>query len=196
MAKVTAPLFSFGASGQLAQALVYFPFKGLNVVRSHVIPANPNSAAQQVQRGLMTSAVAEWHDAGYTDIDRSAWNRLAGTFGPGLSGFNALVRSFIDEEVAGGTWERIADALVTNITASGWRVNVTKTSGGNAPTIRYGVSPTFLPNPSVLVDQTGDDWQADVVGLNPTTLYYWTIDVGAAGVDLGRLGIYTTRTIA
>src|SRR3989304_5419175 len=44
MAKLKAPLLSFGASGKLADTLVYFPWKGLAVVRSYVIPANPNTA--------------------------------------------------------------------------------------------------------------------------------------------------------
>src|SRR3972149_2455449 len=38
MAKLKAPLLSFGASGKLADTLVYFPWKGLAVVRSYVIP--------------------------------------------------------------------------------------------------------------------------------------------------------------
>src|SRR3989304_1243517 len=58
MAKLKAPLLSFGASGKLADTLVYFPWKGLAVVRSYVIPANPNSAGQQTQRGIPTGAVA------------------------------------------------------------------------------------------------------------------------------------------
>jgi len=41
MAKVNAPLFSFNASGKLANSLVYFAWKGLDVVRSYIVPANP-----------------------------------------------------------------------------------------------------------------------------------------------------------
>lgn len=194
MAKVLAPLFSFGASGKLANALVYFPFKGLNVVRSYVVPANPNTAAQQTQRGYLSDGVDEWHDAGYTDLDRGAWNRLAGTLAAGLSGFNAFIRSFIDERVAGGTWERQADVLISAVGADTFQVNETKLSGGNAPVVRYGVSPTFMPNTEVMVDQTGNDWEAVLTALGSDTLYYFTIDVGAAGVDFGRVGIYTQRT--
>ncbi|KKL48983.1 hypothetical protein LCGC14_2320030, partial [marine sediment metagenome] len=186
--------FSFNASGQLAKALVYFPFKGLDVVRSYVVPANPNSAAQQTQRGHMTDAVDEWHTAGYTDEDRSAWNRLAGTLGAGLSGFNAMVRSFINEEVAGGIWTREADAVISAVGAAGFTVNITKVSAGLVPLIRWGVSPTFMPNNQVFVDQTGNDWESVLAGLNASTLYYFTVDVGVAGATFGRMGIYTQRT--
>ena len=194
MAKVTAPLFSFGASGQLAKALVYFPFKGLDVVRSHVVPANPNSAAQQVQRGYLGDAVDEWHAAGYTDADHGAFNRWASTLGKGLSGFNAFCRDHLDESVAGGTWRRMANALVSALGATGFVVNITKVSGGDAPSIHYGVTPTFMPNTAVLVDQTGNDWEVTLAGLTSQTQYYWYIDVGTPGSDHGRTGVYLTRT--
>lgn len=46
MAKVTGPLFSIEARGKIADAMVHFPWKGLNVVRGWVMPANKKSADQ------------------------------------------------------------------------------------------------------------------------------------------------------
>ena len=46
MAKVTGPLFSMSASGTLGKALVFAGWKGVNYVREHVIPLNPQSANQ------------------------------------------------------------------------------------------------------------------------------------------------------
>jgi len=46
MAKVTGPLFSLTASGKLANAMVHFGWKGLNVVREWLKPSNPKSADQ------------------------------------------------------------------------------------------------------------------------------------------------------
>lgn len=46
MAKVTGPLYSMSASGKLADAMVYFGWKGVNVVRGWVKPANPQSDKQ------------------------------------------------------------------------------------------------------------------------------------------------------
>lgn len=63
MAKLKAPLLSLGASGKLADALVFFPWKGLNVVREYVIPSNPQTSGQTTQRGYMTTAVALIHTA-------------------------------------------------------------------------------------------------------------------------------------
>jgi hypothetical protein len=53
MAKVTGPLMSMSASGKLADSIVFFTWKGRNVVRQFLIPANPQSTAQGDQRVVM-----------------------------------------------------------------------------------------------------------------------------------------------
>lgn len=53
MAKVTGPLYSMSASGKIANAMVFFGWKGLNVVRQWVVPANPQSADQGDARIIM-----------------------------------------------------------------------------------------------------------------------------------------------
>lgn len=103
MAKVNAPLFSFNASGQLGKSLVYFPWKGIDAVRSYVEPANPNTGAQQTQRGYLTNAVSDWHTIGLIAIDETAWNRYALTLPDPMSGFNAFCRDHINIQVAGLT---------------------------------------------------------------------------------------------
>lgn len=45
MAKVTGPLFSIGARNKFASVLVYFPWKGLNIVRELVKPSQPREPA-------------------------------------------------------------------------------------------------------------------------------------------------------
>lgn len=53
MAKVTGPLFSMSASGKIGDAIVFFGWKGVNVVRQWLIPANPQSAGQGDARIIM-----------------------------------------------------------------------------------------------------------------------------------------------
>jgi len=53
MAKVTAPLFSLGANGKIGDAIVYFTWKGRNVVRQFLVPANPQSTGQGDRRIIM-----------------------------------------------------------------------------------------------------------------------------------------------
>jgi len=53
MAKVTGPLYSMSASGKIADAMVFFGWKGTNVVRQWLKPANPQSAGQGDARIIM-----------------------------------------------------------------------------------------------------------------------------------------------
>lgn len=50
MAKVEGPLFSLEARGKLGNALVFFPWKGRNVVRRWLIPTNPRDIDQKLIR--------------------------------------------------------------------------------------------------------------------------------------------------
>lgn len=54
MAKTTAPLLSFGASGQVAKSVVFSKWRGRPYARRHVVPANPNSSEQQLTRGVFS----------------------------------------------------------------------------------------------------------------------------------------------
>jgi len=52
MAKTTAPLLSFGASGQVGKSIVASKWKGRPYMRRHVIPANPQSTGQTSTRDM------------------------------------------------------------------------------------------------------------------------------------------------
>ena len=54
MARTTAPLLSWSASGQIAQTQVYSRWKGRGYVRRYVIPANPNTVSQQSTRNVFS----------------------------------------------------------------------------------------------------------------------------------------------
>jgi hypothetical protein len=53
MAKVSGPLMSMSASGKLADSIVFFGWKGINVVRQWLKPSNPKSTGQGNQRIMM-----------------------------------------------------------------------------------------------------------------------------------------------
>jgi len=106
VAKLKGPLFSLGASQQLGKTLVYFAWKGLNVVREYVIPANPKTALQQTQRGYLTAAVALIHTAQanatnpLASIDQVAYSALAAVKGLIMTWFNMAVKLAVDVAVA------------------------------------------------------------------------------------------------
>jgi len=196
MAKLRAPLFSFGASGQIAKALVYFPWKGIAAVRSYVVPANPDTQAQKDQRALMTAAVAEWHGAAYTAADITAWDRLAGIGAKIMSGFNDMVRRHIVEALLTNVWERIHHVTTPLIQANNFDVRVEKAAGGNTPVCHYGTRKTHFPNTQAIGSDAGDFWRTTIAGLTANTLYYLYIDVGTTATDYGRTGIFQVRTLA
>lgn len=53
MAKVDGPLFSLEARGKIADAIVFFPWKGRHVVRQWLKPTNPKSSLQGYVRASL-----------------------------------------------------------------------------------------------------------------------------------------------
>lgn len=64
VAKTDAPMLSFAASGQIAKTQVYSSWRGIGYARRYVIPANPNTAAQQETRSVFKWASQVWKLAG------------------------------------------------------------------------------------------------------------------------------------
>ena len=63
MAKLTAPLFSLKASGTIGEALTYASWRGIEYVRTRVIPQNPQSAAQTAVREVFKTLNNLWNRA-------------------------------------------------------------------------------------------------------------------------------------
>lgn len=107
MAKLKGPLFSLGASGALGKALVFFPWKGLDVAREYVVPSNPKTAAQTTQRGYMTVVVDHIHTAmgratlPLGEVDKMAYALWASVVKPATTWFNQAVKNYLDRILAG-----------------------------------------------------------------------------------------------
>jgi hypothetical protein len=95
MAILKTPLLSFSARGKIAKTLVFMGWKGLNTVRQYVVPANPQTTAQTVQRDLLTDIVAAWRNFFVTTSGRDAWMKQAGQESSPMSGFNSFTRNAI-----------------------------------------------------------------------------------------------------
>jgi len=194
MAKVTGPLFSLSASGQIAKTLVFMNWKGLDDVRKYVIPANPNTAAQQAQRAHITAALALWHVTDWIAADLTAWNLLATTLGRVMSGFNAFVKLYIDTNVATKDYETCSNYAPVPAATTASIVFDTTLSGVKEATLKYGISKTAMVE--------GEDQAAAVgvltfslTGLTASTKYFCKVipkDVD----ELAYSGIYTFITTA
>jgi uncharacterized protein with NRDE domain len=93
MSKLQGPLFSLDARGQLGKALVYAIWKGLNYARKYVIPANPNTAAQQTIRGYFTTAVAAY--GAEDQATKDAWDAAIKKKNKVMTGFNFYVGLYV-----------------------------------------------------------------------------------------------------
>lgn len=203
MAKAKAPLFGFGASGKLGDAIVFGSWKGIDVAREYVVPANPRTAAQTTQRGYFTTAVAEWHDA--TNVlsaaDKAAWNRLAGVQPSPRSGFNEFTRRYVDERVAGGSGPGHFFAVQdVDLTADAFVANIDDSLGGTLTvTLHVGSTKTFFSASAQDAQVSGlTSFAAFDTGFAPgTTVYYW-FEAGVSGTGTGykRSGLYTGVLVA
>lgn len=193
MAQATAPLFAFGARGQLAKVLVYSNWKGIDTVRQYVTPANPNSSGQQTQRGYFGDAVDLWHNLGLTADDIEAWNRYASTRPSPQSGFNAFVASYIDLRVGGLSAAATAMGFAGGIADSGaGQVDFTVEEDGTAVAVDFlwGYSPTSLINVAPGVE-TANVWDAANVAVASGAIVYMRARVeAAANAIIGWTGIY------
>lgn len=77
MARVSGPLLSLGASGQIANTQVYSTWKGRPYVRRYVIPANPQSSEQTLTRNTFNWLQNVWRYMPSGALD--AWNAYANT---------------------------------------------------------------------------------------------------------------------
>lgn len=125
MAKLKAPLLSLGATGAIGKSLVYFGWKGLDVVREYVIPSNPQTAGQTTQRGYMTAVVAAIHAAQGLAAnpldadDQTALAQLGLTRATPRTWFNEQSKLWLDCKVAGTVPIVYSDGqeLATTLTA-------------------------------------------------------------------------------
>ncbi len=194
MAKVTGPLFSLSASGQIAKTLVFMKWKGIDDVRKYVIPANPNTAAQQTQRAFITAALTMWHVTDWIAADLTAWNLYATTLGKVMSGFNAFVKLFVDAGVAGATFAEMYDYDPTPAATTCSIVFKTGLTGVKEATIKYGVSKTAMVEGEDQAAATGEVTFA-LTGLTASTKYFCKV-IPKETDELSYSGIYTFTTPA
>lgn len=189
MAKVKAPLFSFGARGKLGDALVYFPWKGIHAVRTYVVPANPNSAGQQTQRGYMGAAVTDWHNIGLIPLDVTAWNRHASTRPTPMSGFNSFCKDHIDLQIGGDTPDMGFNGTIVDDADDTFSASIDEDGSATAVALLWGTSPTSLINTEA-ASETADTWDAAPTDNVAGQTIYARWQISDAGGIIGYTGIY------
>lgn len=167
MAKLRGPLFSLSANGAIAKTLVYFGWKGLKVVRSYVVPANPQTAAQTTQRGYFTAAVAKIHycEALAADPldedDQIAYSRWGNTYPTPRTWFNQAIKNWVDVEVAAKVPIIYCNGTVSDKTANSidMAIDIEEETGSQLADGKFyfGSSPTNLIHSKAATVTAGDD---------------------------------------
>jgi len=196
VAKLKAPLFSLGAGGQLGKALVFFGWKGLNVVREYVIPAYSRTTIQGNQRDHLKQAVLTIHQAQawlphpLNEVDVAAYGLLASVVQAATTWFNQAVRGIVDMLIADKSPIFWSDGSVT--ATAGQLVLAITQNAAYATTVYcyYGTSKTALIN-RVLCEVTEQTFTATITPLSKGIKYFMqfrpTAPDGAIG---GNSGIY------
>lgn len=91
MAKLIAPLLSFGGAGQLAKTAVYSSWKGIPYARRYTIPANPRTTEQMVTRNMFRTLNQMW--LLMPGVGKEPWEARAK--GRPLTAVNAFIQSNI-----------------------------------------------------------------------------------------------------
>jgi len=205
LAKLKAPLMSLGASGQLGKSLVFFPWKGLDVVREYVVPSNPDTTLQQTQRSYVTAAVAAIHaaqarpDNPLSETDQMAYSALASAKGKIMTWFNQIVKLWCDVEVSVKTPCIYSDGIITDkdVSAIDAFIKLNEETGSTLAAGRFyfGTSKTNLIHSAVASITGGDKAVLEDEDLSAFLTagkkYYWQFRP-TAGDDCGGAdsGIY------
>lgn len=119
MAKVTMPLLSGSASGKLANAMVFFSWKGIAVVRQWLKPANPQVPAQgdvRIMLGGTGRAVGEIApNTGSTVVGKFAQQLIdLGLIPSGQTKQSYLVKYILQNYITGSTSYALQLSAITN----------------------------------------------------------------------------------
>ena len=194
MARLKAPLMSLGARGQLGKSIIFSVWKGVDYAKEYATPSNPNTSAQQTQRGYFSDAVDVWHDGNFSSDDFSAWSLSARYASKPMSGFNKLVKDYVDERVSGNTWLKIYDVTLTDNSED---VDISATSSlssGGTHKAYWGTSPTALIN-EVSLTNTSGTLEGTISAPGSGVLIYCKIVSTDTGKG-GNSGIYTHTNTA
>jgi len=185
MAKVTAPLLSFGARGTIAKVQTYASWRGVPYVRRHVIPANPKTIGQVLTRDIFKALNVRWKTGG--PLLRAPWDRFA--VGQSFLGFNQyigknvnLTRGDVDMDSyigSPGAKGGLAPStlVLTTVAAGGIEAVVTAPAAPTGWTLTSAIA-TFLK------DQAPEAVVTDVVAEGEDLAAPFSIDItGLAAVE-------------
>jgi hypothetical protein len=192
MAIVKAPLLSLDARGKLGSAIVYSGWKGIQTARAYVIPANPNSTAQGIQRGFVTVLMTSYHTYFTNAIMRTDWNRLALYMASTMSGFNAWMKNALMAYKVSDTASFALSCAASGSHVATWTMKnlkdgTTGTEAGNYD-IYKGTTPTNLAKTESVAIAAGVIVATVALGATSDKVY---VKITKGGLDRSGLSYIT-----
>ena len=168
---------SLGAAGALGKALVFFGWKGLDVVREYVVPANPKTSGQTTQRGYLSDAVTRvhWAQARATnpldEADISAYALKGSTQATPRTWFNEAIKMMVDCQVASKKYPLYYDGAASPGVASLGMQMYAHLDAPTAGKFYYGTSKTALIR-SIAATIAGSSISKTIPALTAGVKYY------------------------
>ncbi len=208
MAKVQAPCLSLGATGSIGGILTFSRWKGIKTARQKSNPSNPNTVAQQAQRGIFASCVDFWRTTLTAAATKTGWNAQASQSGKPQSGFNAftsnavailraLATGSIATSIANSALNEddvVLTAALAAIDGGGVPAaapSAARVAGGNAAGNMINSAPVATPAAAALA-MDGTDMSA--IGEGNTIYYQFYSTQG--GIETAISGIHSAVLIA
>lgn len=197
MAIVRTPLLSFSASGKIAKSIVFSRWKGLNTARQYVVPANPNTAAQQVQRGLFATLAAVWTGI-LSAADKAKWAVYSTVLAEPKTAYNLAMQAGLEASKLATINQVYAAAFTVtdnagDIDAS---VNLYDISDGaanqtaSAVVLHYGQNPDQLYSDAVMTANGAAEYAGAAIVTTPGTWYAQVfLEDAASGTAIPITGI-------
>ncbi len=127
MAKITLDPMYLNIKGKVGD-LVHYKWKDKNCCRIRVIPLNPDTEAQRLNRKLFGEASKSWRDL--PEKVKNLYNRRALKHDKALSGFNLYISDFLAGRVATTADERSEQPVFKERSLS--------------PSVRHGKDPLHI----------------------------------------------------
>lgn len=174
MAKNTAPLFGFGAGGQLGKAIVFAKWRGVPYTRAYVKPANPRSTKQVEVRNIFSMLNEFWKIAPTKMVE--AWTASA-------QGRSFTDRNNFQSKNIQGLYDDPVETDMANFVGS------PGAKGGVPPTAIVLTPGSGTINAALTLPQTPTGWTLDeavgIAFLDQAPSVAWTnpIEVGTPDGD-------------
>lgn len=217
MAKVTAPILSGRARGQIGTTQVYASWRGVQYARSYVVPRNPQTAAQTTRRDIFAAISDYWKRA--STIARAPWT--AAIIGRPLTARNLIIKANLQPMVGeldrqawtgspgsgggvpptlvtatgGATPGQLAVTITSPLAPTGWTLQAVQ-----AIAFADGLPTDFIPSPLAEGENiTPTPGSGDVVTLTglPSVLFVaagWTLWAKPNGSIAYGASLTTTAT--